>query len=219
MTQELQRLWLVRHGETQWNSEQRMCGHTDIPLAESGRAQAHWLAQRLQHEQISAIYSSDLSRAHETAAIIATKQAQAVPVHISPAWRELAFGDWEGLTYTAIAEQFADQLGFFTDPEHVTPPGGESLAQALQRVQPALAALLTPQPSQGGIVIVSHGGLLRALLCRILGLPLSHQWRLRLAPGSLSALDMFPTTEETSDIPAGILALWNEQRPAPSKEE
>jgi broad specificity phosphatase PhoE len=196
-----------------------MCGHTDIPLAENGRVQAHWLARRLQHEHIAAIYSSDLSRARETATIIATKQAPAIPVHISPAWRELAFGDWEGLTYTAIAEQFTDQLGFFTDPEHIVPPGGESLAQALQRVQPALAALLTTQPNQGSTVIVSHGGLLRALLCRILGLTLDKQWRLRLAPGSLSSLDMFPRTEETSDTPAGILTLLNEQRPARTKEE
>ena len=213
MVQQMQRLWLVRHGATQWNIEQRMCGHTDIPLAKTGRAQARWLARRLQHEHITTIYSSDLSRARETAEIIATKQAQVVPLYASSSWRELSFGDWEGLTYTAIAEQFTDQLGFFIDPEHIAPPGGESLTQALQRVQPALATLLTGCSGQGDVVIVSHGGLLRALLCCVLGLTLDHQWRLHIAPGSLSALDMFPRAEEIGGIPAGIVALLNEQRP------
>src|SRR5579884_4373995 len=64
------RLWLVRHGLTEWNAQQRFCGHRDIPLSQQGRGQAHWLAERLQEEMISAIYTSDLVRARETAEII-----------------------------------------------------------------------------------------------------------------------------------------------------
>jgi hypothetical protein len=70
-----QRLWLVRHGFTEWNAMQRFCGHSDIPLSTVGRAQARWLARRLQREKISCIYTSDLARAREMADIIANSRA------------------------------------------------------------------------------------------------------------------------------------------------
>lgn len=195
--QNTRRLWLVRHGLTEWNTQQRYCGHSDIPLSAPGRVQARWLAQQLQKEEISTIYTSDLARASETAEIIASHRAQPVQLKVSPAWRELDFGAWEGLTYAEIAEQFRDQLGFFTDPEHCSPTNGESLAHMLQRVHTELAALASSDelPMNGGVVIVSHGGPLRALLCSLLGMPLEQQWQLRLDPGSLSAIDLLPTRE------------------------
>src|SRR2546426_7616641 len=136
--QHTRRLWLVRHGLTEWNTQQRYCGHRDIPLSAQGRAQALWLAERLQKEMISAIYTSDLVRARETAEVIAHQRTPAVQIMVSAAWRELNFGEWEGLTYTQIAEQFKDQLGFFTDPEHHSPPNGELVANLQPRVKDAL---------------------------------------------------------------------------------
>ena len=207
------RLWLVRHGLTAWNTQQRYCGHSDIPLSARGRAQARWLARRLQNKPIACIYASDLARARETAEIIATQRARAVPVKVSAAWREMDFGAWEGLTYPAIAQQFKDQLGFFTDPEQYSPPGGESLAQVLQRIQASLAAITcsSGSPVQGDLVIVSHGGPLRILLCSVLEMPLAHHWQLRLDPGSLSAIDLLLTGEPWA--PRAILALLNAQGP------
>jgi alpha-ribazole phosphatase len=208
------RLWLVRHGLTGWNMQQRFCGHTDIPLSARGRVQARWLARQLQNEAIAIIYTSDLARARETAEMIASQRAQVVPVKVSAAWREIDFGAWEGLTYAEIAEQFKGQLGFFTDPEQCSPPGGESLAQMLQRVRVELAAIARSGdwPMEGDVVIVSHGGPLRALLCSILGMPLERQWQLRLDPGSLSAIDLLPIHEPSA--PRAILTLLNVQRPA-----
>ena len=207
------RLWLVRHGLTTWNTQQRFCGHADIPLSARGRAQARWLARQLQNEAIAGIYASDLARARETAEIIANQRARAVPVKVSAAWREMGFGAWEGLTYAAIAEQFKDQLGFFTDPEQCSPPGGESLAQMLQRIQAGLAAITcsSGSPMEGDIVLVSHGGPLRILLCSVLEMPFAHHWQLRLDPGSLSAIDLLPTGEPRA--PRAILALLNVQGP------
>src|SRR5215472_5236918 len=101
--QNTRRIWLVRHGLTEWNTQQRFCGHSDVTLSAQGRVQARWLARRLQEEKISTIYSSDLSRARDTAEIIASRRTQAVPVKASPAWREIDFGAWEGLTYGEIA--------------------------------------------------------------------------------------------------------------------
>lgn len=207
------RLWIVRHGQTDWNTQQRFCGRSDIPLSAQGRVQATWLAEQLQNETIAALYASDLVRARETAEIIAQQRIPAVPVRVSAAWRELDFGDWEGLTYAQITEQFKDQLGFFTDPEHSSPPNGESQAHLQQRVKDALSAIVQSDVSPAGdMVLVSHGGPLRILLCSILGMPVQRQWRLRLDHGSLSAIDFLPV-HETSE-PRAVLALLNVQRPA-----
>jgi alpha-ribazole phosphatase len=207
------RLWLVRHGQTDWNMQQRFCGRSDIPLSAQGRVQATWLAEQLQNETIAAFYTSDLVRARETAEIIARQRIPAVPVRASAAWRELDFGDWEGLTYAQITEQFKDRLSFFTDPEHSSPPNGESQAHLQQRVKDALAAIVHSDVSPAGdMVLVSHGGPLRILLCSILGMPVQHQWRLRLDHGSLSAIDFLPV-HETSE-PHAVLALLNVQRSA-----
>src|SRR5690348_7218296 len=135
------RLWLVRHGVTLWNLEQRLCGHHDIPLSDRGYLQARWLARRLRLENICAIYSSDLRRAYETARLIADQQPASVPLHISPVWREMSFGDWEGLTYQQIATEYKNELSFFTDPVHSTPPNGESFPHLVQRICSAFANL------------------------------------------------------------------------------
>ncbi len=211
--QSTRRLWLVRHGLTEWNTQQRFCGYSDIPLSAQGRAQALWLAQRLKEETISAICTSDLVRARETAEIIAHQRTSAVPMRVSAAWREIDFGDWEGLTYVEIVERFKDQLGFFVDPEHYSPPNGESLAHLQQRVKTGLAAIVHSQAlsTDGDVVIVGHGGSLRILLCSILGILLQRQWQLRLDPGSLSAIDLLPAHEPS--VPDAILALLNVQCP------
>ncbi len=208
------RIWLVRHGLTEWNTQQRFCGHSDVRLSVQGRVQARWLAQRLQEEKISTIYTSDLARARETAEIIASQRTQEVPVNLSAAWREIDFGAWEGLTYAEIAERFKDQLGFFSDPEQCLPPNGESLAHVLHRVQAELAVIACSDnlPMEGDVVIVSHGGPLRVLLCSLLGVPLERQWQLRLDPGSLSAIDLLPVQEPL--VPQAILILLNVQRRA-----
>ncbi len=164
------RLWLVRHGLTEWNTLQRFCGHSDIPLSAQGRVQARWLARRLQEETISTIHTSDLARARETA-----------------------------------------------DPEHYSPPRGESLAHMLQRVRAGLEVVACSDDvsPEGDVVIVSHGGPLRALLCNVLEIPLERQWLLRLDHGSLSAIDLLPVHEPP--VPRAILALLNAQRPTRKK--
>jgi broad specificity phosphatase PhoE len=208
------RLWLVRHGATLWNSEQRFCGHSNVALSEQGYEQAHWLTEFLRSIPIRTIYASDLLRARQTAEMVAQPHPQ-VSIQISEAWRELNFGLWEGLTYTQIAERFPDQLAFFTDPLHTSPPAGEAFSSLLQRVQTAFLALVHDAASQtdqhSDIVLVSHGGPLRVLLCCILRMPLERQWQLRLNPGSVSAVEFLPTTDEA--IPDGTLTLLNVQSP------
>lgn len=205
----VRRLWLVRHGATAWNASGRFCGHTDLPLSAAGRAQARWVGRVLRQRSIAAIYTSDLSRAQETAALIAATQPHSVPVLISPVWREVAFGMWEGLTYADVANRYRDQLGFFSDPERHRPPEGETLAEVWSRVQTGLAALgagLVGLPTRD-VVLVSHGGTLRLLLCHLLALPVAQQWQVRLDPGSLSAVEVL--LDATSVPTQGVLALLN----------
>ena len=207
--QKFRRLWLARHGATLWNSEQRFCGHSDVPLSSEGRAQARWLAHSLQAQHVSIIYTSDLLRARQTAEMIA---GQSTRIEVSSAWRELAFGAWEGLTYAQITQQFPSNLEFFSHPLSASPPDGETLQDLMQRVQLAFLELARFPTEEGDIVLVSHGGPLRVLLSIVLAMPLEQQWRLRLAPGSLSAIDFLPIIDDT--MPVATLALFNMQRPA-----
>lgn len=208
----------MRHGATAWNLEQRFLGYSDIPLAPIGRVQACWVGRRLRLEHVRAIYSSDLQRAHETATIIAGQCSLQQPVTVSSAWREMSFGDWEGLTYAQIADRYKHQLGFFSDPINHPPPNGEPFPHLLQRIQVAFTQLVqdtahaeTHPIHRGDIVLVSHGGALRALLCSLLDIPLERQRQLRIDHGSLSAIDFLPTAE---NVAATIsLALLNVQSP------
>ena len=202
VSQGVQRIWLVRHGQTAWNEQGRFCGHTDIPLSTLGRRQARKLASQLQRKPITAIYSSDLGRARETAEIIAKKRL--IHIFFSPAWREISFGGWEGLTYDEIAASFREQRGFFTDPEHAAPPQGETLTEVLQRVMPALHEMVQRE-HHGEIVLVSHGGVLRGLLCSLLGMPLRNQWQLHIVTGSLSAIDV--SLDEHGELLASLVGL------------
>src|SRR5262245_65615545 len=99
-------LLLTRHGETDWNREHRVQGHTDVPLNENGREQARALAERLVDVPLAAIYASDLARARETAEIVARRLG--LGVVLDPGLREKNFGSWEGLTDVEIAERFPD---------------------------------------------------------------------------------------------------------------
>lgn len=204
------RIWLVRHGQTEANAEQRFCGWGESALTREGMEQARWLASYLSKRPLCALYSSDLRRALATAGAIAEAQQLPLAVRAMAAWREVDFGAWEGLTYAEIAARFPDRLDFFTAPAHYAPPGGESLTHLQQRVLTGLAHVLAEcARAEGEIAIVSHGGPLRLLLCDILGMPLERQWQLALEPGSLSALDV--ATDQDQAEPPGRLALLNLQ--------
>ncbi|GLV56746.1 alpha-ribazole phosphatase [Dictyobacter sp. S3.2.2.5] len=208
----VRRIWLVRHGVTDWNSQGRLCGQHDVPLSDEGASQARWVGDQLRSRPLVALYASDLRRTRQTASILAHQLPEPLVVQTSAAWRELSFGAWEGLTYAEVSERYPDQLGFFTQPVQFSPPGGETFAALQQRVQKALAQLVRDSlrlPS-GELALVSHAGPLRVLLCSLLGIPFERQWQLQFAHGSLSAIDF---VAEARDVPATTtLALLNYHR-------
>jgi alpha-ribazole phosphatase len=193
----LMRFLLVRHGETAWNAAGRLQGQGNPPLNAQGQRQAAALARAIATESVQAVYSSDLQRARQTAHSIA--MALGLPVRHEAGWREMAFGRWEGLTWAEIQQHDPAALAAWqADPLHVAPPEGETLAQVHERVRAAFAGLVA---HRGHIVVVSHGGPLRLLLCLTLGLPPQAHWRFLLQPGSLSALHL--------DEPGAVLTRLN----------
>lgn len=150
---------LARHGETEWNAERRWQGHTDVPLNALGRDQAHDLAARLAGEHLDVIYASDLSRARETAEIVGA--ALGVPVRTLPELREIDVGSWSGRTTEEIQRE--DHGARDRVREHGYGwEGGETPAQMAERVVAAVRELAAAHPD-GRILLVAHGGVIRAL--------------------------------------------------------
>jgi probable phosphoglycerate mutase len=149
---------LARHGETDWNRQGRFQGHADPPLNELGRAQARELAERLAATPFDAVYSSDLLRARETAEILATSHD--VPVITDAGLREVDVGSWSGLTRAEISERFPDA-------EH---HDGETREEHLARVLETVERIAHTHPGER-ILVVSHGGSLRALRRHCTGEP------------------------------------------------
>jgi len=147
-------LILVRHGETDWNFERRVQGHSDRPLNEKGRAQAHDLAEALAGEQLDAVYSSDLVRAHETARIVAERHR--LEVTVVPDLREKNFGTWEGFTDDEIVARFPEARGGPWGDAETSEDLSERVLAALQRIADAHAG--------ERVLVVSHGGSMRSAL-------------------------------------------------------
>lgn len=156
------RILAIRHGETAWNVDTRIQGHLDIPLNERGRWQAQRLARSLTaRDSLQAIYSSDLSRAHETARAIA--EATGAPLATHAGLRERGFGVFEGKTYVEIEQTWPEESERWRkrDP-YWAPQGGESLLQTRERILRTLHDLAARHPGEQ-IVLVAHGGVMDQL--------------------------------------------------------
>jgi probable phosphoglycerate mutase len=163
-------LYLARHGETSWNREGRWQGHTDIALNETGLGQARALGELLRGRDIARIHASDLARARQTAETVAAILGVTELV-VDPALRERSFGVFEGLTRQECEERHPDLWrSYRADPRHV-PPGAESQEALVDRMHEAVAraAALRREGDAGPVLVVSHGGSIRALLSRAMG--------------------------------------------------
>jgi broad specificity phosphatase PhoE len=147
-------LLLVRHGETDWNADGRLQGHTDRPLNDYGRRQARELAARLTGDAVDAIYASDLARARETAEIVGAELG--LPVVLDADLRERNWGTWEGLT---PGER--DTVEF----------AGESPEEHRERIMRAVHRIAERHPGQR-VVVVTHGGSMRRIQAAVTGVAL-----------------------------------------------
>lgn len=153
------RICLVRHGETAWNAQHRLQGHTDIPLNDTGRAQAEATAALLAPLRFDAAYTSDLSRAADTAQAIGRRTG----VRVTPlvALRERHYGAFQGLTYDEASRRHPEAYAHFKarTPDIALPDGGESLRDFATRIASVLDTLVTRHAGQQ-ILVVAHGGVL-----------------------------------------------------------
>ncbi|MFN7034736.1 MAG: histidine phosphatase family protein [Bellilinea sp.] len=167
-------LWLVRHGQTDWNVEGRYQGQADMPLNEFGIKQAQDLAEKLRNVNFAAIYSSDLQRALSTAKILAGGRE----VSIDPRLREINQGEWEGQLFDVIRQRYAN---FFENrlenPLESRPPGGESLKEVAERVKSCVDEITSHHPGER-VLIVSHGLVIATLITASRGIPLSKAFEL-----------------------------------------
>jgi probable phosphoglycerate mutase len=183
--------YLLRHGETEWNAENRFCGSTDVPLSEAGRRQAKSLAERLNSIPFEALYSSPLKRALETARVIsASVGLQPIP---DARLVELDYGQWEGKTLAEIMENDPKTFrAWDANPAQVAPPGGESGLEAQQRVVSFLDFLAAKHP-QGDVLVVLHKTVCRLAICHVLGMsPSEYRRRLVLNNAALSIIQTQP---------------------------
>ena len=154
-------LWLVRHGETDWNRELRFQGHLDAPLNALGQAQAQRLGQHLASLQPRPLLASDLLRTRQTGQPLALQWQ--TPLLPDSQWREQAFGVVEGLTLEEVRERYPDIVQNWRrhDPDYA-PEGGESRRQFHARILRAVQALVARCAQEGwqSPVVVSHGGVL-----------------------------------------------------------
>ncbi len=169
-----------RHGQTAWNLQRRFQGQLDIPLDDRGRAQAAQAAALLAGFSPSAIVSSDLVRARETAQALA--DLTGLPVATDPRLREIDVGSWQGLTFEEVSQRFPVEAANWRDGGDGRRGGGESLVDVGVRAVAAVDDALLSVGDGGTLVVVTHGAAGRAIVASMIGLPTS-SWR---ALGSLA---------------------------------
>ena len=181
------RLFIARHGRTAWNSQKRYQGQQDIPLDDVGRRQADALAHRLSREPVTAVYSSDLERAMQTAQAIAeAHQIEARPV---AGLRELDFGEFEGKTSEELERDLPAELeSWRLDSMTMRPPGGETMLELDARVKSWFSATIGEHENET-IAIVAHGGPVRRLIALLLNLSLDSYWRIRVDNAALTVFE------------------------------
>ena len=182
------RLYLVRHGATQLTAEDRFSGAEGVELSEEGRSQVARLGERLEDEKIRALYASPLSRARETARIVAERCG--LTVETRDGLREISHGHWEGLTRREVEARFPDEYASWdADPFTFAPEQGESGVAVLARALPVIREIVTRHVGER-VLVVSHKATIRLLISSLLGFDgRGYRDRLDQAPACLNVLD------------------------------
>lgn len=171
-------IYLIRHGETDYNKGRRLQGVTDIPLNARGIELAEKTAEGLKHIHFDKIYTSPLIRAKKTAEII--RGDRKIPVIPTDGLLEISFGDYEGLTVLSGQYNIPDPdfLNFFNDPEHYhTPPGGESIRHMRKRTASFVRSIMDDPANEGmTFLMASHGAAIRGILSELQGIPIADFW-------------------------------------------
>lgn len=187
----LAHLLLVRHGETDWNRDRLLQGQVDVPLNATGRLQAHNLAVRLCDWKIDALYSSDLSRAAETAAIVGNLLG--LERRLAADLREIDVGCWGGLTHAELESRYPEEMNALACGEDIPRGGAERMGELQERLVAAYERICQDHAGQT-VLLISHGGALKSLISHLLGLDLREGMR-RLSTRGNTGLTHFRFAE------------------------
>jgi broad specificity phosphatase PhoE len=182
------RIFLLRHGETDWNRERRIMGRRPVPLSERGRAQLLVLAPHLERLGVEKIFTSPLPRARASAELIAAHLG-AVPIVDEPGLTEVDYGAWEGRTFRELVHEPEFRTYWQEPVETPAPGGGESLLQVRDRVFAGMGRV-TAAAGERPVIVVSHGDPLRMIVCGCLQIDIAQLRRIRLDNGALSAIEL-----------------------------
>ncbi len=167
-------LWLIRHGQTDWNTEGRIQGSIDQPLNECGIDQVKKLAAKLNGNEFAAVYSSPAIRAFQTAAIL--MEGRDIQIQCDDRLKEINLGIWEGLTWQEVKKEYPELLRKReADPERVAPPGSENFRELAERMIAAVNDIAAAHPDER-VLVVSHGMTIASLICTIHGIPLKQAY-------------------------------------------
>ncbi len=194
-------VYFVRHGQSAANLTQTFAGHTDVPLTDLGRQQAEFTANFLANTPLSAVYSSDLSRAYDTACVVA--QRHGLTVQTTPALREINGGDWEGRHFTELNENDTEYRHWVEDIGTATCTNGESVAEMLMRVRTSVAQIVAMHPNEA-VCVVCHGTPIRALTCVLSGISLTQMRTVPWASNASVTIAEFSSVHEAKIISADL---------------
>lgn len=185
----MRRLIFLRHGKTEWNGQFRYQGKTDVPLNDEGRMQADRTALRLNSLKVDVIYASVLSRARETAERV-SRHLGAPLGGLLEELVEMDFGNWEGMQVAEVENAYKEVYAQWRKfPEKIKIPGGESFVEVVERVNRGMKKIL----DDGGenVLVVAHGGSIRAALTGFFAMDASAAWRTRIDNCSLTSLELW----------------------------
>ena len=206
------KIYLIRHGQTDWNLEGKIQGRHDVSLNETGSKQAELLAMGMDKRPVVQIFSSRQKRALET--VQAVGRRQHVAVTVIDGLEEVEFGEWEGKTWDEISREYPEEFKVWcTEPAEIVPPGGESRPQIYRRIGNALKEIL--RRSRGDIAIVSHGAALAYMVSIMLEKELGDHDEIIVKNASISTVEYDRETgkfhmAEANDV-SHLKALSQEQ--------
>jgi broad specificity phosphatase PhoE len=170
-------VYLIRHGQTDWNKEEIFRGRADVPLNDHGRDEAWALSQYLEDISADACYSSPLERARETAEIIA--RPHSLEVEIDDGIIDVDYGEWQGFSAAKVRKNYAETYQRWLErPHHIKFPGGESLSAVRKRALASLEVICAGHPD-GIVFVVAHRVVTKVVMCAVLGLGNAAFWRIR----------------------------------------
>jgi broad specificity phosphatase PhoE len=195
------RVFLIRHGVTEWHREKKVLGQRDVGLNADGISQAQSIAQALSELPMGEVLSSPMLRAVQTAEIIAG--AHKIDIARDPRLADFRVGKWEGMSYAEVAAS-PEYQRFLADPLSERIPGGEDLKQIRDRAISAVEQAIEDAPAGESVAIVTHAGIVRVILTHYLGSNPANYHRLRVSPGSMSVLSF----ADDRELPRVLAVNW-----------